>query len=376
MFANAKKYLFVALGTALALSAQSAIAQGEDPSLVTQVSGAEQNQTTAAEQKQTPLGYGTYQDIIAGVNQSDNQVWWAVHNPNGSEHLYLSLNTTPSLGMPGPMLLYMGINPQGSWFGGTVPIEPGYTIKQSPAGIDSPLASVNWNPSTRQYQIAVKVPNVLTANLKLSGPLGGATLPANWDGQTSYWTQSLGTGTANGEISFPLINSDDTVTEGNYYPTTVTDWGVEQESQFGNFQLGSGPLGLPSAIHIGYDYASTYNPDGSTDTLYTFPLLHGGWHGIMTTTFADGTVSQCADPAPTESNWYTDAGGFSYPTELSVSCNGRSLVFTTSAQQSQVNYQAIAIDGFAAANSNTTSNKGGVGLIQHIRDVGYFGVTP
>jgi len=365
MFVNARKYLFVALGTVLALGAQSSIAQTEYPPVATQVSTGE-----------TPIGYGTYQDIIAGVNQSDNQVWWAIHNPNGKEHLYLSFNTTPSLGMPGPILLYMGINPQGQWFGGMMPIEPGYSIDQNPAGIDFPLASVNWEPSTKQYQITVKVPNVFTANLKLSGPVGGATLPANWDGQTSYWTQSLGTGTAKGEISFPQINSDDTVTEGDYYPTTVTNWGVEQESQFGNFQLGSGPLGLPSAIHIGYDYASTYNPDGSTDTLYAFPLLKGGWRGIMTTTFADGTVSQCADPVPTESDWYADSSGLSYPLELSVSCNGRSLVFTTTVQQTQVNSASIALDGFAAADSNTTSNKGGVGLIQHIRDAGYLGVTP
>jgi hypothetical protein len=324
----------------------------------------------------TPLGYGTYQDIIAGVNQQDNQVWWAIHDPNGKEHLYLSFNTTPSLGLPGPILLYMGINPQGYWFGGTMPITPGYTIVQNAGGIDSPLASVDWNASTTQYTIAVKVPNVLTANLKLSGPVGGATLPADWDAETSYWIQSLGTGTANGTISFPQINSSDTVTQGNHYPTTVTNWGAEQESQFGNFQLGS-ELDTGAAIHVGYDYASTYNPDGSTDTLYTFPLLKGGWHGIMTTTFADGTVSQCADPVPTESNWYADSGGFSYPLELSVSCNGRSLVFTTStAQTNSLSYSTVEVDGFMAASSNATSNQGGVGLIQHIRDAGYFGVTP
>ena len=334
------------------------------------------DEATSLSAAKTPLRYGTYQDIIAGVNQPDNQVWWAIHDPNGSEHLYLSLNTTPSLGIPVPILLYTGINPQGRWFGGTMPIEPGYTIKQNPVGIDSPFASVNWDPHTKEYQIAVKVPNVLTANLRLSGPVGGATLPANWDGETSYWTQSLGTGTANGTISFPQINSDDTVTDGDYYAITVTEWGVEQESQFGNFQLGSGPDGAAGAIHVGYDYASTYNRDGSTDTLYTFPLLKGGWHGIMTTTFADGKVSQCADPAPTERNWYTDAGGLSYPTELSVSCNGRHLVFATSPQESVVNYSTVEVDGFAAADSNAISNMGGVGLIQHIRDVGYFGVTP
>lgn len=378
MFVNLRRLLICAAMAMLCLGARGAEAQTQYPALADQGTTPKDEAPRLYEEEttaQTPLGYGTYQDIVAGVSQRDNQVWWAIHNPNGSEHLYLSLNTTPSLGLPTPILLYMGINPQGRWFGGTLPIVDGYTIKQNPVGIESPLASVNWNASTKQYQILVKVPKVMTANLKLSGRVGGATLPANWDGQTSYWTQSLGTGTAKGTISFPIIDSDGTVTDGDYYQTAVTDWGAEQESQFGDFQLGP-ELDRGRAIHVGYDYASTYNPDGSTDTLYTFPLLKGGWHGIMTTTFADGTVSQCADPVPTESKWYTDEGGLSYPRQLSVKCNDRSVVFTTSTQQTQVNYQSIAIDGFATANSNTTSNMGGVGLIQHIRDVGYFGLTP
>jgi len=59
-----------------------------------------------------------------------------------------------------------------------------------------------------------------------------------------------------------------------------------------------------------------------------------------------------------------------------LNASSKSLVFTTTAQQSQVSYTTIAVDGFSVANSNTTSNMGGVGLIQHVRDVGYFGVTP
>jgi len=368
MFVDSRKLLFAALIAVLCFGARGAYAQTDYPGLA--------DEATSSCVAKTPIGFGTYQDIIAGVNQSDNQVWWAIHNPNGKEHLYLSFNTTPSLGIPVPILLYFGINPQGRWFGGTLPIEPGYSIKENPAGIESPVASVNWNPLMHHYQMAVKIPDVLTANLWLRGPVGGATLPANWDGETSYWTQSLGTGTAVGTISFPLIGDDGTVTQGDHYPTVVTRWGVEQESQFGDFQLGSGPGGAAGAIHVGYDYASTYNPDGSTDTLYTFPLLKGGWNGIMTTTFADGKVSQCADPVPTESNWYTDAGGLSYPTELSVSCKGRRVVFTTSAQKSNAIYDTVEVDGFSSVNSNATSNLGGVGLIQHIRDVGYFGVTP
>jgi hypothetical protein len=367
MLFDPRKLLFGALIVGLCFGARSAHPQTASTAL--------SHEASSSSVAKTPLGYGTYQDIVAGVNQPDNQVWWAVHEPSGSEHLYLSFNTTPSLGLPVPILLYMGINPQGRWFSGFLPIVPGYRINQTPAEINSPLASVNWNPAAKQYQINVTVPNVLTANLRISGRVGGATLPANWDGQISYWTQSIGTGTANGKIAFPQISSDGTVASGAYYATDVTDWGVEQESQFGNFQLGSGPNGVAGAIHVGYDYASTYNQDGSTDTLYTFPLLKGGWHGIMTTTFADGRVSQCADPAPAESKWYTDAGGLSYPTEISVSCNSRHVVFTTSAEGTVVNYSTVETNGFAAANSNTTSNQGGVGLIQHIRDVGYFGAT-
>lgn len=105
--------------------------------------------------------------------------------------------------------------------------------------------------------------------------------------------------------------------------TTGTNWGAEQETRSGTFELGATPL-FP-APRNGYYYAQSVNTDGSATTLYVFPEFDGAIRGILTKTTADGHVLECEPSGPgqmTATDWYTDPGGVSYPHSLSAHCDG------------------------------------------------------
>jgi hypothetical protein len=83
------------------------------------------------------------------------------------------------------------------------------------------------------------------------------------------------------------------------------------KTEYGTYELGGGPLA--PAIHIGYDYVESDNPDGSEDALDAFPELDGVWRGILIHTSVSGQVTECEQNV-TLSNWYTDpTTGYDYP---------------------------------------------------------------
>lgn len=324
------------------------------------------------------FGTGTTSGIVDRAGQHDNEVWFAAQDPNSRAKLFLSYNTTPALGSPVPAIAIVGMVPQddtalaasNGWFEEPVPVPLGYSVSDDPPSIVSPEGSVVYDPARGAYHITLDTSLGVYADLWLSGPVGGLTDPTMWDGQTSYWNQSIGTGTVNGWIIFP----------GETTKTTVTDWGAEQETQSGTYELGSIPV--EQAPHNGYYYAQSVNADGSATTFYVFPELDGTIRGILTKTTAGGQVLECEPSGSgetTAADWYTDPGGVSYPLSLSAHCDDvktgveLSASWTTTPAQSNAYYVDVVLGGFAAVQSNATSPGAKAAWIQHVADDGHFG---
>jgi hypothetical protein len=324
------------------------------------------------------LGLGSRAGIVDRASQADNEVWFAAQDPKSREKLFISYNTTPALGSPVPAMAIVGVGPAGDaallasngWFEQPIPVPLGYQVSDNPPSISSPEGSVVYDPARGAYHITLNLSIGVFADLWLSGPVGGLTDPTDWDGQTSFWNQSLGTGKVNGWIIFP----------GEITKTPVTDWGAEQETQSGTFELGATPL-LP-APHNGYYYAQSVNTDGSATTFYVFPELDGTIRGILTKTTAGGQVLECEPSEPgqmTAADWHTDLGGVSYPLSLSAHCDdiftGRELSasWTTTPGQSHAFYLDELLGGFASVQSIATSPGASAAWIQHVADDGHFG---
>ncbi|MBF9071660.1 hypothetical protein [Streptacidiphilus fuscans] len=324
------------------------------------------------------FGIGSTSGIVDRADQADNEVWFAAQDPNSRAKLLLSYNTTPALGSPVPAIVVVGSVPpddqalQGSngWFEEPVPVPLGYSVSDNPPSIVSPEGSVVYDPARHAYHLQLNISLGAAADLWFSGPVGGLTDPTMWDGQTSFWNQSLGTGTVNGWIIFP----------GETAKTAVTNWGAEQETQSGSFELGAPPI-VP-APHNGYYYAQSVNADGSATTFYVFPELDGSIRGILTRTTASGQVFECEPSGPgqaTASDWYTDPGGVSYPLSLSAHCadirTGQQLTgsWTTTPTQSNAYYVDVLLGGFAAVQSVASSPGAKAAWIQHVADDGHFG---
>ena len=332
----------------------------------------------AAAEPPSVLGIGSRSGIVERAGQPDNEVWFAAQDPNSHAKLFLSYNTTPALGSPVPAIAVVGVAPSGDtalqasngWFEEPIPVPLGYTASNNPPSILSPEGSAVYDPARDAYHLTLNVSLGVVADLWLSGPVGALTDPTIWDGQTSFWNQSIGTGTVNGWIIFP----------GETTKTTVTNWGAEQETQSGTYELGATPL-LP-APHNGYYYAQSVNADGSATTLYVFPELDGTIRGILTATTAAGQVLECEPSGPgqmTATNWYADAGGVSYPLSISAHCDdiytGQELTanWTTTPGESHAFYLDVALGGFASVQSIASSPGARAAWIQHVADDGHFG---
>jgi hypothetical protein len=324
------------------------------------------------------LGIGSRSGIVDRAGQPDNEVWFAAQDPHSRAKLFLSYNTTPALGSPVPAMAIVGVVPSGDsalhasngWFEEPFPVPLGYRVSDNPPSISSPEGSAVYDPARGAYHITLNISVGVVADLWFSGPVGGLTDPTIWDGQTSFWNQSIGTGTVNGWIIFP----------GETTKTTVTNWGAEQETQSGTYELGAAPL-FP-APHNGYYYAQSVNANGSATTFYVFPERDGAIRGILTTTTAGGQVLECEPSGPgqvTATDWYTDPGGVSYPLSLSAHCNdiftGRELTgsWTTTPSESNAFYLDELLGGFASVQSIASSPGASAAWIQHVADDGHFG---
>ena len=324
------------------------------------------------------LGIGSRSGIVERAGRPDNEAWFAAQDPHSRAKLFLSYNTTPALGSPVPAIVVVGVVPAGDtalqasngWFGEPDPDPLGYTVTDNPPSLTSLDGSAVYDPARGAYHITLNISLGVAANLWFSGPVGGLADPTIWDGQTSFWNQSIGTGTVSGWIIFP----------GELTKTAVTNWGAEQETQSGTFELGTAPL-FP-ALHNGYYYAQSVNTDGSATTLYVFPELDGAIRGILTTTTADGQVLECEPSGPGQmaaTNWYTDPGGVSYPLSLSAYCDdihtGRELTgsWTTTPGQSNASYLDVLLGGFASVQSIASAPGASAAWMQHVADDGHFG---
>ena len=324
------------------------------------------------------LGIGSRSGIVEQAGQLDNEVWFAAQDPHSRAKLFLSYNTTPALGSPIPGIAIVGAVPSddmalqasNGWFEEPDPDPLGFTVSNDPPSLASLDGSVVYDPARGAYHVTLNISLGVAADLWFSGPVGGLSDPTVWDGQTSVWNQSIGTGTVNGWIIFP----------GELTKTSVTNWGAEQETQSGTFELGAVPL-FP-APHNGYYYAQSDNTDGSATTLYVFPELDGAIRGILTKTTAGGQVLECEPSGPgqmTATNWYTDPGGVNYPLSLSAHCNdiysGRELTgsWTTTPGQSNASYLDVLLGGFVSVQSIASSPGASAAWMQHVADDGHFG---
>ena len=334
--------------------------------------------TAWAAEPPSVLGIGTASGIVERAGQPDNEVWFAAQDPDSRAKLFLSYNTTPALGSPVPAIAVVGVVPsddsalqaRNGWFEEPIPVPLGYAVSDDPPSISSPEGSAVYDPARHAYHITLNVSLGVAADLWFSGPVGALADPTIWDGQTSFWNQSLGTGTVNGWIIFP----------GETTKTVVTNWGAEQETQSGTFELGAVPL--VTAPHNGYYYAQSVNADGSATTFYVFPELDGAIRGILTKTTASGQVLECEPSGPgqtTAADWYTDPGGVSYPLSLAAHCDdvrtGQELTgsWVTTPGLSNAFYLDVALGGFASVQSIATSPGAKAAWIQHVADDGHFG---
>jgi len=326
--------------------------------------------TASAAEPPTPLGVGWTAGVVAGVDAVDNQVFFDAQDLHSPAKVTFNFITTPmTLGSTTPVLIVLGVLPSGKQF--LLPVPTTYTTSDSPPSIYSPVGHVTWVSSAQAFHLVVAdAVSGFSADLWFAGHPGGATLPADWDGQTSYWVQSIGAGKVNGTVSFPGYSS----------PTTVADWGGEEETEYGTYELGPGPIPPTGLAHIGYDYAQSDNPDGSADALDVFPELDGGWRGILVHTSASGQVTEC-EPSQAGgirlSNWHTDSTtGYVYPLVMSASCGSLSITWVTTPAQTEIPVQG-QLDGFLVSDSaGVSSVPGSVAAMQHLRDNGHFDQMP
>jgi hypothetical protein len=328
----------------------------------------------------TVFGRGASDSFIRGWDALDNQPWWGAQDLHSKAKLFVSFITTPSNGVAYPHMLVVGVLPSGQEFGGMWPTQ--FTKTDGPPSISSPVASVAWVPSRSAYHLTVDMPGIftapgpLTADLWFKGHPGAAAMPTVWDGQTSFFPQTIGAGTANGTIAFP----------GVLQPITAKNWGADAETEYGTYLTGTDVY--RQADHIGYEWAESQNPNGSADFLLAFPEEDGVWRGMLSHTSATGKVTEC-EPNVALSGWTTDAGqqppnvtGFYYPQTISASCATSSpskpcLSMTWFMKADDALVLPMATYSFADAIGSVSSTvPGAVGWIQHFREKGSMGPGP
>ncbi|MFX0574579.1 hypothetical protein [Nocardia nepalensis] len=207
--------------------------------------------------------------------------------------------------------------------------------------------------------------------------------PADWDGQKVHWKQSLGTAKVNGTITMPNLS----LQAGPYVPITpkpgenltsapmpVNDWMGEEETEYGDWAISPGydgnPIGAPGAppTHVGYDYAITFNPDGSEDVVHIYPELCGQYRGVMSHTDLDGHTEACMPDVKLE-DW---APELTYHTwhKITGSCDGWTRSWTTESTQSAI---FPRVQGWDVTDGVLHSDvPGSTGYYQHIRQFPYF----
>jgi hypothetical protein len=332
----------------------------------------------------TVFGHGSIASFIQGWNALDNQAWWGAQDFHSKAKVFVSFNTTPSnLGIPVTHMLILGVLPNGQ---GTLGVWPAtFTKTDNPPSISSQVASVTWVPSMKAYHLIVDMPGTFvftptagpfTANLWFKGRPGGAAMPTDWDGQTSFLPQSIGTGTANGTVAFP-----------GFAPITVHNWGADAEPEYGTYLDGTEPDN--PANHIGYEWAESHNPDGSADLLMAFAEEDHVWRGILSHTTAAGKVTEC-EPNVALSDWSTatsqepaNVTGFNYPQVISASCAAPPhtakpcLTLTLHTSPSDTQIGPFPAYSFTVAMSSAFSSvPGSVAWVQTFREKGSFGPGP
>jgi hypothetical protein len=321
----------------------------------------------AAAEPPTVFGYGTTGGILDGWNTPDNQVFWGIQDFQSPAKAFFSFNTTPALGVPTPLLLLIGVLPSGKQYVAEVPTT--FTKNADPPAINSSVASVTWVPARHAFHLTVDVPVLFKCDLWISGVTGAAALPTWWDNETSYLNESIGAGMANGTITFP----------GSLTPTTVANWGAEQDTEYGTYL--DGIDAYKPAQHIGYEYAVSQNPDGSGDLLLAFAERDGVWRGLLAHTTAAGQVSEC-EPGITLSHWVTDAvTRFEYPLQVTATCTSPRMSMTwygsVSAPWIVPEVVPFPVYSFTVADIPAHSTvAGSVAVVQHFREKGSFGIGP
>jgi hypothetical protein len=316
----------------------------------------------------TRLSTGTYEDFIRGVGTPHNEIWFSALKPDGSGVVAFDFSTTRLPGYPKPTLLVVGSGVNGTPYMKAVLTE--YEVSTDPPSVRSPVGSVTWVEEKQAFHLVVDIPGYFSCDLWFTGHPGGA-MEVEWDEQDLTWTQSLGTGVANGTIVFP----------GSTSPTEVDDWGAEQETVFGDWQLGpTSDESDPAETHVGYDYASSFNPDGSGHVAYVFPQVAGGWRGILAHTDASGEVTVCEpsqEGGVTLSGWKTDTeSGFKYPTVMRVRCGDLDVTWTHLAVAVAQSETALRSLGMRPGWTETlafgsSSVPGSVAILEHFRGPGY-----
>ncbi|RJQ70149.1 hypothetical protein D5S17_29545 [Pseudonocardiaceae bacterium YIM PH 21723] len=328
----------------------------------------------------TPLGIGKPEDIVAGVGTPNNQVFWVAQDRHSPAKAAIQFDTTPALARPTPHLLLIGVRPDGRSYALNVPTV--YRTSASPAAIRSPIASVAWVPDQRVYRMTVDVPGYFAADLRWRGHPGGAMRPATWDREQVTWSQSLGTATVDGWISFPAVSPVAGLEPptlpgpGVLSPVRVEGWAGEQETMSGDWRMSPSvsdgvpvfnPLAPPT--HIGYDYALSSNPDGSGDIIFTFPQLCGKTSGLLAHTTATGEVTVC-EPTVRLSDWHPTSTGYRTWSTMTGECGGRSLTYRA---QNALPVTYTRVQGWDVADGAVVSDvPGSTGVFQHLRQFPFY----
>ena len=334
----------------------------------------------------TVFGHGAYDSFVWGANALDNQAWWGAQDLHSRTKLFVSFNTTTSnLGIPVPHMLVIGVLPNGQDILGVWGAQ--FSETQNPPSITSSVGSVTWVPSKQAYHLTLDMPGFvffaplpgpLKADLWFRGHPGAAAMPTYWDSQTSYLPQTIGSGTANGTVSFPGLA-----------PIKAVNWGADAEPEYGTYLDGTNAYNPPD--HIGYEWAESQNPDGSADLLMAFAEEDGVWRGMLSHTTAAGQVTEC-EPNVTLSNWTTETRqlpgnptGFHYPQQISAACApaGTSppanpcLATTWHLSPAAAEIGPFATYSFTVAMGWATSSvPGAVAWVQDFREKGSTGEVP
>lgn len=281
--------------------------------------------------------------------------YWKVANPETGETFIGQIVSAP---VWGSTALWYDEDGTKIMDGPTPTLTKGWNPKDGSPGICHSSGCVKWNKDRRAFRIIFHA-NGFEARLWLNHVLPGM-----------HSIDPTVTGPLKTEINWtnPVATSDVTgwVKPKGGEKQSVNGWRGYHDHNWGSFQI-------YQQDWTGWEWAGTFNPDGSADIMggSFLPEQYGGMFGGGRLHVSKDEWTVCRTDL-TPSAWKTTGGFFRYPSKNLASCNdGTEMPDITWEVTSPYLVNALAFQ-FTEAQA-TSSTPGAYGLMEHFRPLSRLG---